>query len=74
MFAYEWDAASDVILRSAESAKILGIDEAARLTGEEAMTRVHAEDRDTLVAAMGSLSPEKPDLKISYRICVRTVR
>ncbi len=71
MFAYEWDAASDVIMRSAESAKILGIDEAARLTGEEVMTRVHAEDRERLAAAMGSLSPEKPDLKISYRMLRR---
>jgi PAS domain S-box-containing protein len=68
MFAYEWDAASDVILRSAESAKILGIGEAALLTGEQAIARVHTEDRDTLVAAMGALSPEKPDLKVTYRI------
>jgi PAS domain-containing protein len=29
MFAYEWDAATDVIVRSGECAQILGVDELA---------------------------------------------
>ena len=37
MFAYEWDAATDVIVRSEESSNILGIDQAVRLTGEQAL-------------------------------------
>src|SRR5216683_1152347 len=41
MFAYEWDAATDVILRSAEAAQILGIDEATPFTGQQGLAKVH---------------------------------
>jgi PAS domain S-box-containing protein len=68
MFAYEWDAASDVIVRSAESAHILGIDEAAQVTGRQIFTKVHADDRERLSAAVAELSPEKPHLQVSYRM------
>ena len=68
MFAYSWDAATDVIERSGESAKILGIDEAALLTGHQAIARVHPDDREGLLAAMARLSPEKPFLQVTYRI------
>jgi PAS domain S-box-containing protein len=68
MFAYEWDAATDVIVRSAEAAKILGLDESAHLTGEQALARVHPDDRGRLAAALAALCPGKPYLRISYRI------
>ncbi|HEY2170482.1 MAG TPA: MASE1 domain-containing protein [Candidatus Angelobacter sp.] len=68
MFAYEWDAATDVIVRSEESANILGIDQSVRLTGEQALGRVHPDDREKVAAAMAALSVEDPSLKISYRI------
>jgi PAS domain S-box-containing protein len=68
MFAYEWDAATDVIVRSAESAQILGIDEAARVTGQQILTKVHPDDRERLKAAVAELSPDEPDLLIRYRM------
>jgi PAS domain S-box-containing protein len=68
MFAYEWDVATDVIVRSGESARILGIDEATPFTGQQALARVHPDDRERLMAAVADLSPEKPQLEISYRI------
>lgn len=68
MFAYEWDAATDLIVRSEESSKILGIHPSARLTGEQALGKIHPDDREKVVAAMGALAPEKPTLKVSYRI------
>jgi PAS domain S-box-containing protein len=68
MFAYEWDATTDVIVRSAESAKILGIDEVTRLTGQEALANVHPDDRERLAAAITELTPETPYLEISYRM------
>jgi len=68
MFAYEWDAATDIIVRSGESAKILGIDEAAPLTGHQAISRVHPDDREGLLAAIAGLAPEKPFLQVTYRI------
>ena len=67
MFAYEWDATTDRLVRSAESAKILGIDEATPLTGQQILATVHPDDRKRLLAAVAGLNPEKPDLEISYR-------
>ena len=68
MFAYEWDAATDAIVRSGESARILGIAEATPTTGEQILAKVHPDDRERLIAAMAQLSPEKPFLQLSYRI------
>ncbi|HEY7403364.1 MAG TPA: PAS domain S-box protein [Candidatus Angelobacter sp.] len=68
MFAYEWDAATDVIVRSAEAATIIGVDESTTLSGEQALARVHADDRDRLHAALAALTPQKPYLRVSYRI------
>jgi len=68
MFAYEWDVATDVIVRSGESAKILGIDEATPLTGHLAIGRVHPDDREGLQTAIAALSPENPFLQVTYRI------
>jgi PAS domain S-box-containing protein len=68
MFAYSWDAATDAIERSGESARILGIDEAAPLTGHQAIGRVHPDDRNGLLTAIAALSTEKPSLQVTYRI------
>jgi len=68
MFAYEWDATTDVIMRSEESSNILGIDQSERLTGEQALGRIHPDDREKVAASMSALIPEKPSLKISYRV------
>ena len=68
MFAYEWDAATGVIVRSEESTNILGIDQSERLTSEQALGRIHPDDREKVAASMSTLTPEKPSLKVSYRI------
>jgi len=68
MFAYEWDATTDVVVRSPESAKILGIDEATHLTGQQILAKVHPGDRERLLSAVAELSPEKPYLEITYRM------
>ena len=68
MFAYCWDAASDKIERYGESAKILGIDEKAHLSGQQAIATVHPDDREGLRAAMAALSAVKPLLQVRYRI------
>lgn len=68
MFAYEWDAATDVIMRSAESAQILGIDEGTPTTGQQIFAKVYLDDRERLASAMADLSPEKPHLQVSYRM------
>jgi PAS domain S-box-containing protein len=68
MFAVEWDAATDVIVGSAESAQILGIDETTQITGQQILTKVHPDDRDRLLGAVAALSPERPHLLISFRL------
>ena len=68
MFAYEWDAATDVIVRSAGFAKILGIDEEGHTTSEQILTGVHPDDREKLKAAVAELSVENPYLHISFRM------
>ena len=68
MFAYAWDAATDELVRSAESARILGIDEATPTTGQEILSRVHPDDRERLLAAVAGLTAENPNLQITYRI------
>ena len=67
MFAYDWDTVTDAVVRSGESAQILGIDEATPTTGKELMALVHPGDRERLRVAIAELSREKPNLQISYR-------
>jgi PAS domain S-box-containing protein len=68
MFAYEWDAASDVIVRSAEAPKILGIAGTALMTGQQALAATYPDDRERVIALVAQLTREKPDLRISYRL------
>jgi PAS domain S-box-containing protein len=68
MFAYEWDADTDVVVRSAEFGQILGTDETAYTTGQATWAAVHPDDQEKVSAALAALSPEKPNLQVSYRI------
>jgi PAS domain S-box-containing protein len=68
MFAYSWDAATDVIERSGESAQILGIEEDSGVTGASALAMVHPADAQRLKAAMANLTVETPFLQVTYRI------
>ena len=68
MFAYEWDAVTDVVVRSAGSAEILGIEPGARTTGEEMLTKVHPDDLERLKYLIAELRPEKPHLQITHRM------
>jgi PAS domain S-box-containing protein len=68
MFAYTWDAATDAITRSGKSSHILGIDAETPVTGEQMLARIHPDDRARVLAALGALRPEHPQLLISYRL------
>jgi len=71
MFAYEWDAATDVLQRSPEFVQVLGFDESAETTGRQILAKVHEADREGVMAAFAELSPEKPYLRISFRMVRR---
>ena len=68
MFAYEWDAATDAIVRSGDCFPILGIDEHTPTSGAQVMSKIHPEDKERVLAALAELSPEKPQLHLSYRM------
>jgi PAS domain S-box-containing protein len=68
MLAYEWDAATDKIVRSEGVIQILGEDEGTHTTGQHILSMVPPEDRERLSAAVAQLSPEKPYLRIKYRM------
>ena len=69
MFSYEWDAATDVIVRSGEYAEMLCTDKEAHLTtGQLTLAKVHPDDREEVLAADAALSAERPDLRVSHRM------
>jgi PAS domain S-box-containing protein len=69
MFAYSWDAATDAIERSGESAQILGTKkEEEATTGAAILAMVHPDDKQRLEAAVAKLSVGNPTLQITYRI------
>jgi PAS domain S-box-containing protein len=68
MFTCDWDATTNVFTHSPESVQILGEDQASSSTGEQILESVHPEDREVFTAAAASLTPEKPDIRISYRM------
>src|SRR5215831_4650416 len=69
MYAYEWDKATDVIVRSAEFAHILGLaSEPKTTTCQEMLKTVHPDDREKVVAATQGCTPENPNCRIRYRV------
>jgi signal transduction histidine kinase/integral membrane sensor domain MASE1 len=68
MFAYEWDTATDVITRWGEYLQMLGVDEGVPMTRQQLLSKVHPDDRESLVAAMAQFSPESPYVQIRYRL------
>jgi PAS domain S-box-containing protein len=68
MYAYEWDIATNTIVRSSESVKILGVtSEPASLTREQVLERVHPEDRARFVVTVSNLTPQDPICHLTYR-------
>jgi PAS domain S-box-containing protein len=69
MYAYEWDVATDTVIRSAEYEDVLGFsDQAKQLTRQKLLTRVHPDDRALFVGSVDQVSPENPTTHISYRM------
>jgi PAS domain S-box-containing protein len=69
MYAYEWDAATDLVTRSGEYLKILGLSGLeTQLTREQLSAKVHPDDRTLFIDVVGQITPENPASKISYRV------
>lgn len=69
MYAYEWDAANDVIMRSEESVNVLGFsDEGKPITRRQLSARVHPDDRVLFNSSVDQVTRENPTSQISYRM------
>lgn len=68
MFAYNWDVASDMVVRSGDVANVLGQTAKASLPREEAWSSVHPDDKETMLTTITGRTPENPDLQASFRV------
>ncbi len=68
MYAYEWDVATDSVVRSEEHINVLGFRESKRLTRQQLLARVHPDDRALFISSSDQLTPEKPTTQICYRV------
>jgi PAS domain S-box-containing protein len=67
MYAEEWDAASDTIVRSPEYVDILGQDEPMQTSRLKLLGRVHPNDRDQVIGELAKITSETPLLTTCYR-------
>jgi signal transduction histidine kinase len=68
MYAFEWDAETDVIVRSGECKAILDwMDDPTRDAGRQFVSRVHPEDREAY-AASETFTPGNSAYQTSYRV------
>jgi len=68
MYAYEWDASTDAIVRSAEFAEVLGTDQPRETSRRELSVQVHPDDRELLAAEFDRLTPENTASQVQYRL------
>jgi PAS domain S-box-containing protein len=69
MYAFDWDMATDVIVRSGECADIFNwMGDPTRDTGREFVARIHPDDRGVYAAPDASLTPKNPAYQTSYRV------
>jgi len=68
MYAYEWDVATDTIIRSPEYVNILGFSDAPKQpTRHQILDRVHPDDRALLIDSVDQVTHANPTNQISYR-------
>jgi PAS domain S-box-containing protein len=69
MYASEWDVASNAIVRSVESADILGwVDGPENDTYEQMVATLFPDDRERFVSTVAALTSESSTFQISYRV------
>ena len=69
MYAYEWEVATDMIMRSPEYMNILGFSgPAEQLTRQQMLESVHPDDHALFIGSVDQLTPANPTTQISYRM------
>jgi len=66
MYAYDWDVKTDVVVRSSEHSRILGLTEPLR-SQQQFVDKIHPDDRAKFFAAIAGLTPENPTGEVTYR-------
>jgi PAS domain S-box-containing protein len=69
-FTFEWNTATDHVLRSGSCEAILGLtgDEACNDTGQRFFQRIHPDDRARFAKILGGLSPSADSYTTEYRV------
>ena len=67
MYAYDWDVKTNVVVRSAEHVKILGLAEPLRFPQQQFVDKIHPDDRPKFLAAIARLTPGNPTDEVTYR-------
>src|SRR5215469_12749173 len=68
MYAYEWDVATDRIVRSGDIQNVLGSTGETSLTRQQLLAKVHPDDQALLAASVAERTPENPDVQTNYRL------
>jgi PAS domain S-box-containing protein len=69
MYAFEWDAATDVIVRSGKCADIFNwMDDPTRDTGRQFAARVHPDDSQAYLTNDTGLTVDNPTYQINFRM------
>jgi PAS domain S-box-containing protein len=69
MYAYEWDVATDRVVRSEEYLTVLRFnDEMKHLTRQQLLDRVHPDDRALFRVSVNKLTRQDPTIQIRYRV------
>jgi PAS domain S-box-containing protein len=69
MYTFDWDVATDVVLRSEEYTNIFGsTGEPTSLTRRQFAAKVHPDDRSKFMAASDNVTPDNPTAHLSYRV------
>jgi len=68
MYAYEWDVATDVVIRSGDIGAVLGSTSAELLTRQQILARVHPDDKARFAALVTERTPDSPNVQITYRM------
>ena len=67
MYAFEWNVASDTVVRSGDVAGVLGPTGETELKRHQLRESIHPDDWGQFTTSMRETSPENPDVQMSYR-------
>ena len=68
MYAYEWDVATDIIVRSGDIRNTLGSTGENSVTRQQLLAKIHPDDQALFEASVTERTPENPDVQVSYRL------